>query len=298
MTGNIAVSSILLNALISFVSWENGFNHNSPETVNLAEKKLVLLTESEFYKLLFEANEFEKPHDQYSSLSRYLLNKPVIHPIFIAMFNSKTVADSLSVLTIYQSTLLSNIKLEGIKINNESHIKVQVTTEKDELKPYIIRLLSALIKEFLSLVAPERKHFAPQCDSEQIHINHTYSINEQILVVPKDVLLHEISDSEEELHDAALSILDKYCVVAGSRPKSSYSTRVKSILQKSIGQNLSLNEIARSLACSPRKLQNHLCEEKTSFSNIKEEVNFKFAKDAIRGGNITLQEISSALGFF
>lgn len=78
---------------------------------------------------------------------------------------------------------------------------------------------------------------------------------------------------------------------------SSLPSRVRRILLQQAGQFPSLDTTARLLNCTPRTLHRRLGDEGTSFQQLLDEVRRSLAREHLRAGKLSLQEIAYMLGY-
>jgi AraC-like DNA-binding protein len=98
------------------------------------------------------------------------------------------------------------------------------------------------------------------------------------------------------MHEALRTFVERR--IERLKQEAPYTQRVREVLMKQ-GRPppMSMDTVARSLGISVRSLRRRLASEQTSYYEIERDALVAAAKDMLRNGLLTIQEIADKMGF-
>lgn len=81
------------------------------------------------------------------------------------------------------------------------------------------------------------------------------------------------------------------------RDETSIPERVRAILRRNLGRNLTLEDIAAKLHVTPQTLRRRLQEDQQGFQDLKDRVRRDVAVHLLRKSRLSLDDVAAALGF-
>ncbi|MDD9934305.1 MAG: AraC family transcriptional regulator [Myxococcales bacterium] len=115
------------------------------------------------------------------------------------------------------------------------------------------------------------------------------------IVIPAFALDMELATARPELHTLLVSVAEER--LARVSQQRAFSLRVRQLALAHVAEGCSLDDIAGMLRMSPRTVRRKLAAEGSSYSDIVDAVRRERALDLLDEGNLTVSEVSYALGF-
>lgn len=231
------------------------------------------------------------------------------HILFALISNSPTMAVALKKIVSYHA-LLHGKKRMVIKLEErDSFVSCQyeyIRTTPILTRVFVESFFSGIISLTRHLsnftIDPEKinfKHQTPVDPSEYLSLLKTPVCFNQLnneLIFSKESLSHPITMANPEFFNMLEEHIKK---LIKNRPSMNVWTKKVTVLfgDSILSEPMTIKEIARELAMSPRALQGKLKMEGESFSQIRDQVRKEIAIGYLKGSDEGICEIAFLLGF-
>ncbi len=228
--------------------------------------------------------------------------------LIYALKSSRTLEDSLASLKRYMPMVADILDFEIFTVNDKVVLECVEVCDLKTTRPLILEfIVSVLFKAFCLRF--------PDCDpvqdyrarlpyskpawvddfKEQWPFGIEYDSDNMQFMFNAKWLTCENPFYDEGLHRVIIEELDKR--LENFQMLWGVSGLVKKILQESLPQLLSIDEVAGELGCSSRTLRRKLKAENVTFSELLTQVRKRMSLSLLRQSNLTVDQISSELGY-
>lgn len=173
---------------------------------------------------------------------------------------------------------------------------VDINRTNNVLEQYTLGIMTALVRLVLGQTwQPEQVHYqqlegfiTPQALTKtQLYIGQQ---DTRMLLTKRDIGYSDITEPTK----INLSQLNDFSV----KQFGTFKQQIIDLLAPYIGSKMpALNDIVILSGISSRTIQRQLTKEQTSYRNICNELNMKYAKTVIRSNNLSISQLSVALGY-
>ena len=228
--------------------------------------------------------------------------------LIYALKSSRTLEDSLASLKRYMPMVADILDFEIFTIKDKVVLECVEVCDLKTTRPLILEfIVSVLFKAFCLRF--------PECDpARDYHVRLPYSKPDWVedfkehwpfeleynadslqFMFKAQWLTCENPFYDEGLHRVIIEELDKR--LKDFQLHWGMSGLVRKILQESLPQLLSIEEVADELGCSSRTLRRKLKAENVTFSELLTQVRKRLSLALLRQSNLTVDQISSELGY-